>query len=267
MFARRIDDPEAAARMAIAVGCFCLLSSAVYLLNDVVDLERDRAHPLKRFRPVASGALPVGVARGAALGFALVALAASVALDPLFAAVSATYLVLNLAYSFWLKHVPFVDVACIALGFLLRVLGGAFAIPVDPSGWLLACTLLLAALLGFGKRSHELRIGGARGGAQRGVLARYQPGVLRALLAVLALLTVATYAAYTQSEHAQSFFGTRLLAVTVPFVAFGILRFLWITHRKLDAESPTDSMLRDPGFLVNLVLYAGVIVAIIYGAR
>lgn len=266
VFARRIDDPTAAVRTIIALGCFCLLSSAVYLLNDVVDIERDRAHPVKRNRPVASGALPVTAARVAALLLAAVGLAVAGLLDALLAAVAAAYLVLNILYSFWLKHVPFVDVGCISVGFLLRVLGGAIAIPVDPSWWLLSCTLLLAALLGFGKRAHELRVAGVKGSSQRVVLDRYRPEVLRVLLRVLAVVTTIAYAVYTQSEHARTFFGTRLLAITVPFVAFGIIRFLWITGRTVNDESPTDSMLRDKPFVANLLLYTAAIVAVIYRA-
>lgn len=253
--------------MVIAVASFCLLSSAVYLINDLADVERDRAHPLKRHRPIASGALPPQVARVAAALFSVAAIGAGMALSLRFAAVAAGYLVLNLAYSARLKSVPFVDVGCISLGFLLRVLGGAYAIPVPPSGWLLSCTLLLAALLGFGKRAHELRVAGTRGGTQRVVLERYQPGVLRVVLLVLAALTTGTYAAYTQSAHAQTFFGTRRLAVTIPFVAFGIGRFLWMAQRHGDDESPTDAMLRDGLFLANLVLYAAAIVYVIYFGR
>ncbi len=265
VFARRIQDPSAVLRTALAVGCFCLLSSAIYLLNDIVDVERDRAHPIKRHRPIASGALSIRTARIAALVMACLGLGASALLHVMFAGVAAGYLVLNLAYSFRLKRVPFVDVACIATGFLLRVLGGAFAIPVPPSVWLLACTLLLSALLGFGKRAHELRVAGDKRSTQRAVLERYRPDVLRTLLVVLAALTTITYAAYTQSGHALAFFGTRLLALTVPFVAFGIGRFLWLTVRKPDAESPTDSMLRDGPFVINLAAYAAAILVIIYG--
>ena len=230
----------------------------------MVDVEKDRAHPLKRFRPIASGRLPLGTAKTAAAVAALGSLAAGAWLNLLFAAVGAGYLLLNLAYSFGLKRIAFVDVGCIALGFLLRVLGGAFAIPVPPSGWLLACTLLLAALLGFGKRAHELRVAGERGGVQRDVLEAYHPQVLRSLLIILAGLTVLTYAAYTQSPHALAYFGTRSLVATVPFVAFGVYRFLRITGGKADAESPTESMLKDKLFLLNLVLYAGTIVFVIY---
>ena len=264
VFARRIDDPLAAVRTAIAFVCFCLLSSAVYLLNDMVDVERDRAHPLKRMRPIASGRLSLPAARAAAVGFGAVAIGTAAIVSRWLAVVAVSYVLLNVAYSFWLKRIPFVDVACISLGFLLRVLGGAFAIPVPPSGWLLACTLLLAALLGFGKRAHELRTSGDKRASQRLVLDRYPPGVLRALLVTLSVLTTLTYAVYTQSDHAQRFFGTRGLAFTVPFVVVGILRFLSITGGKADAESPTDSMLKDRLFVVNLVLYIAAIVAIIY---
>jgi 4-hydroxybenzoate polyprenyltransferase len=264
VFARRIDDLHGLGRTAIAVTCFCLLSSAVYLINDVVDVEKDRAHPLKRFRPVASGALSVGAARAAAAALALVGLLGCWLLTPILAAIGGSYLVLNLAYSFLLKHIPFVDVACIATGFLLRVLGGAAAIPVEPSGWVLLCTLLLAMFLGFGKRAHELRVAGIKGGVQRLVLDRYPPGVLRLLIVSLAFLTVGTYLAYTQSHHALSFFGTRRLALTVPFVAFGVFRFIAITNGKVDSESPTDSMLRDAPFLINLFGYGIAIVSILY---
>jgi 4-hydroxybenzoate polyprenyltransferase len=264
VFARRVDDPQATVRTIIAVLCFCLLSSAVYFLNDIVDVERDRAHPLKRHRPIPSGALPMPVARVAAGLFALVALAIAGLLAPALAAVAAGYLGLNIAYSLWLKRIPFVDVACISLGFVLRVLGGAFAIAVPPSGWLLLCTLLLAAFFGFGKRAHELRTAGEKRSTQRLVLERYSPGVLRALLIVLAALTIAAYGAYTVSPHAISSFGSRGLIFSVPFAAFGVLRFLMITQRKPDAESPTDSMLHDVPFLVNLLLYAVSVVLVIY---
>jgi decaprenyl-phosphate phosphoribosyltransferase len=264
VFARRMYDADAVGRSLLAVLCFCLLSSAVYLINDIVDVEKDRAHPLKRFRPIASGAIGVGTARVAAGVAAVGSLVIGAWLSLSFAAVGAGYLLLNLAYSFGLKRVAFLDVACISLGFLLRVLGGALAIPVEASGWLLVCTLLLAALLGFGKRAHELRVAGERGGVQRDVLEAYHPKVLDALLHVLAALTVLTYAAYTQSPHALDFFGTRSLMFTVPFVGFGIYRFLRITGRKADAESPTESMLKDRLFLLNLLLYAITIVFIIY---
>jgi len=248
------------------VAGFCLISSAVYLLNDLVDVEKDRAHPLKRLRPIAAGVLPISVAKIAALCLGVGGLLATLSLGLLPASIAALYLLQNLAYSFWLKHVPFLDVALIATGFLLRVLAGAAAIPVLPSFWLLLCTLLLASFLGFGKRAHELRTSGNRSSNQRKVLDRYNPNVLRFLLRLLAVLTVLAYAGYTQSPHALTFFETRRLLLTVPFVAFGVYRFIWITQGKIDSESPTDSMLSDAPFMINLLGYAVAIVAIIYAS-
>lgn len=264
VFARKVDDVHAVVNTAIAVIGFCMISSAVYLINDIVDVEKDRAHPLKRHRPIASGALPIRSAQIVALLFGSAGLLLTLARGPLPAAIAAGYLVQNLAYSFYLKHVPFVDVAVLATGFLLRVLAGATAIPVEPSIWLLVCTMLLASFLAFGKRAHELRTSANRGKVQRKVLDRYNPSALRVLIYVLAVLTTLAYAGYTQSHHALTFFGTRRLLLTVPFVAFGVFRFIWITQRKADAESPTDSMLRDAPFMVNLLGYAVAIVAIIY---
>ncbi len=264
VFARRIDDPHAVILAVLAAACFCLLSSAVYVFNDIVDVEKDRAHPLKRLRPIASGALPIASARILAGLLAVLGLGGAFFLNPILAVIAAAYLAQNVVYSFWLKHVPFVDVGCISAGFLLRVLGGAFAISVEASGWVLLCTMLLAAFLGFGKRAHELRVAGVKGGNQRLVLDRYPPKVLRVLLYVLAGLTIASYVMYTQSAHALSFFGTRRLALTIPFVVFGVIRFIQITQGKVDSESPTDSMLRDPPFLINLLGYAVAIVSILY---
>jgi 4-hydroxybenzoate polyprenyltransferase len=263
VFARRIDDFWDVFHTGVVVAAFCLISGAVYLFNDIVDVEKDRAHPLKRLRPIASGVLPISVARLASLSLASLGILTSLSRGPEPAIIAVVYLALNLAYSFYLKHVPFVDVAIIAAGFLLRVLAGAAAIPVSPSFWLLTCTLLLASLLGFGKRAHELRTSGNKG-AQRKVLDRYNPSALRFLIYVLAALTLVAYVGYTQSHHALSFFGTRRLILTVPFAAFGVFRFIWISQRKADAESPTDSMLRDAPFMINLLGYAVAIIAIIY---
>jgi decaprenyl-phosphate phosphoribosyltransferase len=266
VFARLVGDAHAAWRTAAAVGVFCLLSSAVYLVNDLVDLDKDRAHPVKRRRPLASGALSPAAGRALAGALGVGALAGAVALGPgfRFAGAAVAYLALNLAYSLALKKVAFVDVGCISTGFLLRVLGGAFAIPVFPSRWLLVCTLLLSSLLGFGKRAHELRVAGETGKAQRDVLGRYHLPTLRRLLTVLGVLTTAAYFGYTRSEHARELFHTVALSWTVPFAAFGVFRFIWIVGRKNDAESPTDSMLRDPAFVTNLFLYGASVLALLY---
>jgi decaprenyl-phosphate phosphoribosyltransferase len=263
VFARRIGDLGALNHTALAVATFCLLSSAVYLINDLVDVEKDRAHPVKRYRPIAAGSIPFGLARALAPAVALAGLALAVLLGPAFVATAAAYLALNLGYSLGLKKVAFLDVACISLGFLLRVLAGSIAIPVRPSKWLLVCTLLLSALLGFGKRTHELRVSGDGASAQRDVLSKYALPTLQRLMVILGVLTSVTYLAYARSEHAHTFFGARPLVLTVPFVAFGVFRFIWITSRKLDAESPTDSMLRDWPFMLNLLLYGVAILLLV----
>ena len=178
-----------------------------------------------------------------------------------FALTAAGYLALNVAYSFRLKRIAFVDVACISVGFLLRVLAGAFAIDVPASRWLLVCTLLLSALLGFGKRAHELRISGDGGHKHREVLGDYDARVLRVLLIALGVATTLAYLVYTRTPRTNELFGGGQLVFTVPFAAFGVYRFIRIVNRTDRADSPTDSMLHDPAFVVNLILYAAAVVA------
>ena len=263
VFAKRIGDLHSDLRAGAAFAAFCLLSSAVYLVNDLVDIEKDREHPTKRHRPIASGKLKPQFARALAGLFAVAALGSGLALGWGFALTASGYLALNAAYSFRLKRIAFIDVACISVGFLLRVLAGAFAIGVAPSRWLLVCTLLLSALLGFGKRAHELRIGGEGGHKHREVLGDYNPDVLRVLLWVLGIATTLAYLAYTRTQHTNELFGGGQLVFTVPFAAFGIYRFIRIVNRTDTADSPTDSMLHDPAFVVNLVLYAAAVITIV----
>ena len=263
VFAKRIGDLHSDLRAGAAFFAFCLLSSAVYLVNDLVDIEKDREHPTKRHRPIAAGKLKPQFARALAGLFAVAALGSGLALGWSFALTATGYLALNVAYSFRLKRIAFVDVACISIGFLLRVLAGAFALDVPPSRWLLVCTLLLSALLGFGKRAHELRIGGEGGHKHREVLGDYDADVLRVLLWVLGVATLLAYLIYTRTQHTNDLFGGGQLVFTVPFAAFGIYRFIRIVNRTDTADSPTDSMLHDPAFVVNLVLYAAAVIAIV----
>jgi len=197
--------------------------------------------------------------------FALAAVGSGLVLGVPFALTAVGYLALNAAYSLRLKRIAFVDVACISVGFLLRVLAGALAIGVPASRCLLLCTLLLSALLGFGKRAHELRIGGEGGHKHREVLSDYDPDVLKWLLIALGVVTPAAYLMYTRT-HGAMVFGNGWLVLTVPFAEFGIYRFVRIVNRTDTADSPTDSMLHDPAFVVNLVLYAAAVIAIVIAA-
>lgn len=270
VFSKNLIDPVLTARTAIAVLAFCLLSGAVYAFNDVRDAAADRLHPSKRRRPIASGALGEQTALWAAALLAGAALAWSAALSWPLLVVAALYLANNLAYSLGLKRYAFVDVLSIAVGFLLRVLAGGLAIQVPVSPWLLACTGMLACLLGFGKRAHELLAAEAAevdARTTRESLAGYRVRHLRWAMTLLALSTSAAYGLYTQDHHTVAFFGTRALVFTLPFCLFGIFRFSQLALWRGGDDSPTDVILRDPIFLLNLLGWAATVVAIIYGAR
>jgi len=283
VFGKKLSDPRAVTLALLAVAAFCALSSAMYALNDVLDIDKDRAHPIKKNRPIAAGILSPRFAAVMAAVLAAAALAGAVLIDSRFGAVAAGYFLLNVFYSLHIKEIPFLDVMTIAAGFLLRVLGGSFAVDVPPSPWLLACTGLLAAFLGFGKRAHELGVAmaGARGngngngngngdgsghavGATRRVLQRYRMSDLRAALWLLGVSTTVAYIFYTLSPHTIRFFGTDRMLWTAPFCAFGIARFLILVTRRARGDSPTEAMLKDWPFMANLALWGGAVLAIIY---
>jgi len=251
---------------AAAFIVFSVLSGCVYILNDLLDVEQDRQHPVKSARPIASGALPVNTAKTALAVLLIGAVVTSyVALQPSFAAIGLSYFVLNVAYSFALKHVPFVDVACIAGGFLLRLVGGAVAIGVPITVWIVACTFLLAVYLALGKRKHEIVQAGTRKKEQRKVLERYVLEHVSVVMRVLAVLTGLTYIAYTVwGAQTGRLFHPRDLVYTIPFVCFGLWRFERLTQRTDDGRSPTDLMLKDVPFILNLVLWSIAVVVIIY---
>jgi decaprenyl-phosphate phosphoribosyltransferase len=263
VFAKELFEAPMAGRTAWAFVLFCLASSTVYVLNDLSDVEADRAHPVKRHRPIASGKVTTLAARNAALGMALVTVAGALALGPTFLATVVAYLLLNLAYTAHLKRLPYVDVLSIAAGFELRVIGGAFAAPVPPSAYLLVVTFLLATFLGFGKRMHELS-GMDEGKAQRAVLASYSAPTLSVLLFATGTATALSYVLYTLDPATRAFFGTDFLVATAPFTVVGVLRFLHLVRHRPEAESPTEEMLRDWPFLMNLVLWAVAVVLVIY---
>jgi decaprenyl-phosphate phosphoribosyltransferase len=267
VFSRHLTDAEYVLRTALAVLAFCLLSGAVYAFNDVRDVEGDRGHPTKRHRPIASGTLPERTALIAAAVLAFVALTGAFALSPLAGLYAFAYLIQNVAYSLKLKQIAFIDVALIAAGFLLRVLAGAAAIDVPASGWLLICTGLLATFLGLGKRAHELAWAERTGQTveTRAALAGYSIPVVRMTMMILGVATCAAYIAYTVDPHTVRFFGTEQLPYSSPFVFLGILRFLSLALWYPKDESPTEAMLKDPWFLLDLVAAAASVLYFIYG--
>jgi 4-hydroxybenzoate polyprenyltransferase len=264
IFGQRLADPESLGRAALAALMFSLLSGSVYLLNDIADVEKDRAHPLKRHRPIASGELPIDVARIASAVLAVVALSVGAWLSLGFAAVAACYFVVNIAYSRGLKKFALLDIAIIALGFLFRIVAGGFAIDVPISVWLGLCTFLLALYLGMGKRLHEVLTAGEEAERQRTALRHYGARPLAVSMVVVAACTIAAYSAYCLEPHTQAAFHTTRLHYTIPFCLAGIARFFWLTTRRDRLVSPTEQIVRDAPFLLNLGLWGMAMVWFIY---
>lgn len=262
VFAQELFQVHAALRALFGFGIFCLVAGAVYILNDLVDVVADRKHPTKKNRPIASGQVPDQAARTALGVLILVAMGGMVFLGWPFLGATMAYLALNLAYSFALKKVAYLDVLCIAGGFELRVLAGAFAAEVPASGYVLVVTFLLATFLGLGKRLHE--IGHSGEGETRTALKAYNAKVITALMALTGLATVATYAAYTIDAHTIEMFGTGKLWISTIFVLVGFGRFLMLVRREDDADSPTDAMLRDVPFIATLAGWVICVLALLY---
>ncbi len=272
-------DPSDVLRALAAFAAFCAASSAVYLVNDVLDRERDRLHPTKRHRPVASGAVAVPTALGAAAVLAATALAVSARLgDALFAVVS--YLLLQVAYGVWLKHRVLLDVFTIAAGFTLRVLAGVWAIDAWLSPWLVAVTVEVALFLALCKRRAEVFAVTEKGGdlAQRPILRDYAGPATDMMIGVMAATTLATYALYTllpadvlalgaagRAAAQASRAGAPGMIFTLPFVTYGMLRYLWLLYHRHEGESPELVATRDPGMALTALGYAAVAGFVIYG--
>lgn len=267
VFARHLEDPAYVLRAFAAVLAFCALSGAVYAFNDVRDVAADREHPTKRHRPIASGELPERTALIAAGLLAGGALAGCLAIDVRLAALAAAYLVQNFFYSIKLKQIAFLDVLLITSGFDLRVLAGAAAIDVPASGWLILCTSLLAMFFGFGKRAHELAWAERTGQAAttRAALLGYRMPVVRIAMLVLAIATSVAYLAYTVDPHTAAYFGTERLPYSTPFVVLGIVRYLGLALWWPKDEPPTEAMLKDVWFLLDLLAAGATVLWAIYG--
>jgi 4-hydroxybenzoate polyprenyltransferase len=263
---KNLFDPASAIRSLAAFVLFCGLSGTIYLINDLVDVERDRLHPRKRHRPIASGQLSKALALGAALVLGLGCLSLSLALGLTFALAALVYLVLNLAYSFWLKEVLILDAISVSLCFVIRAAAGALAIPVDVSDWLPILTILLALFLTLCKRRHELTSLNDSAAEHRPILNEYSPYLLDQMIAVVTASCVTAYAFYTTAPETVEKLGTRRLGWTLPFVLYGIFRYLYLVHRKEQGGSPTDVLLTDRPLLVDVFLWGLTIIAIVYTA-
>ena len=266
MFAGGLTDPGTVAAASLAFVSFCVAASSVYLFNDLRDRERDRRHPKKRLRPVASGALGVVPASGAAALLSFVAVTLAWNLNGQTALLVGAYLLVNLLYTLWLKEIVIVDVMVLSSGYVVRVLAGAAAVGVTVSEWLLLCTVFLALFLGFSKRRHELVLLPDDAREQRAVLNHYSPAFLDQMMNVVTASTLLSYALYTTADETVARFGAFSLIWTVPFVLFGIFRYLYLIHQADNPKqrNPTELLLFDVPFLANMGLYSLTVVLIVY---
>ncbi len=264
IFARRLSDPDAAIQSGLAFVFFCLLSSAVYLLNDILDAEEDRRHPDKCTRPIASGRLSPSTAALAALIFAAVGIAGSFWVSMGLGATAVAYVCLQLAYQFVFKYRVILDVFAIAGGFVLRAVAGAEAIDVVISEWLLICTLLLALFLGLAKRRGELTLLHDEAGAHRKTLERYSVPLLDQMISLVTASTLMSYCLYTISPRTVSELGSTRLMYTIPFVIYGLFRYLYLMHRHGQGGHPDKTLLTDKPLLLTVALYTLCAALIVY---
>lgn len=252
-------------RVTMAFLLLCLIAGAVYIMNDLVDVRADRQHPKKKHRPIPSGQLPLPLARTAAVIVPLVALAGAVALSRSFAVVLGVYYLLQLLYSFRLKHVVLVDLVIIVIGFILRVGAGVLVVQVAAfSPWLYACTATLALFLIVGKRRQELLLMAEKAGNVRVTLDEYNLPLLDELLRIAVIGTMLTYLFYTVEAPSVLLAGTNLALITVPFVWYGIIRYLYLIHVKGEGSAPDEVLLKDRALQVAILLWALACVVILY---
>jgi 4-hydroxybenzoate polyprenyltransferase len=253
VFAEITDQPHSVLEATLALIAFVLASSAVYVINDLRDIEADQRHPLKRLRPLAAGEIDPASAVRAALALAAAALVLATVVTPMLTGIIALYLALMLAYTVWLKRIAILDVMVIAVGFVLRAVGGAVAVAVPISPWLLVCAFLLALFLGFGKRRAELVGLGLDAARHRVALEGYTGPLLDQLVRISAVASLVTYAIYTVVSTSVPDNGSMLL--TVPFVAFAIFRYLYLIYGRGLGGSPESLLFRDRWLLGSVALW------------
>ena len=255
IFAGEMTHPKKVELTLLAIAIYCLLSSAVYTFNDLVDREKDREHPLKKRRPIASGKVSVGTATVMILILCGVGLVGAWLMNMAFFITAAVFLGLNVLYTLWLKNIVIVDAMAIAFGFVVRAYAGAFAIEVPASKWMLINTLLLALFLAFGKRRHELIVLEEGATAHRKILGKYSPYLLDQLIAVVTPSVLVMYMLYSFSTEVSVKLGTQNLFATIPFVVYGLFRYLYLIHKEEKGGSPTHILITDVPIMTTVVLW------------
>jgi len=264
IFAKKVFDVPSVLRTLAAIAVFTLLAGSHYIVNDLLDVGEDRIHPRKSRRPIAAGRIGRGEAVALAAVLAAASLVLAYLLSPAFFGAAAAYVVLQLAYSYKLKHVVILDIFLVASGFVLRVIAGGLVIAVPISPWLLLCTMLLALFLAISKRRHELRLLAADASRHRPILEEYSFGLLDQMISIVTACTVIAYCLYTVSEETVRKFGTDRLIYTTPFVLYGIFRYLYLIYMKDEGGTPEELILKDKPLLASIVLWIATAVAIIY---
>jgi 4-hydroxybenzoate polyprenyltransferase len=266
VFALQVLVPLQLLRAFAAVGVFCLLSSATYVFNDLLDLENDRFHPRKCKRPLASGQLSPRTGWILVFVLAVVGLVAAFRLAPGLGIVAAVYLLLNVFYSLWLKKIVLLDVLIVALGFVLRAVAGVEALEPRPSlsPWLLVCTLFLALFIVVGKRRHERMVLSESAELHRATLAEYSPALLDQLVSVVTGSTILAYALYAILPATSQHLASDKMVYTIPFVIYGIFRYLYLVYQKGEGGAPSELLLADRPLIINMTLWGIAILTILY---
>ncbi|HHS98294.1 MAG TPA: decaprenyl-phosphate phosphoribosyltransferase [Chloroflexi bacterium] len=266
VFDVKLNRPTYLLRTLAGFVLLCAVSGVVYLINDVVDREKDRLHPRKRHRPIAAGRLPVSVALAAAVAFILISLPAAYFLDPVFGLIVLIYLLLQVAYSFVLKRLVIIDVLTIAAGFVLRVAAGVPLVEAERfSPWMYTCMALLALFIGFSKRRHELATLGGGANAHRAILQEYNLPLLDQIITIVTAATLVAYSLYT--ALAENLPPNHAMMLTIPFVLYSLFRYLYLVHVKGLGGEPEEIVLRDRPLQVGVVLWGISVVLIMYVFR
>lgn len=264
IFSLNLFKPPLFVKTFAAFVVFCLLSGAVYIINDIKDLERDKNHPLKSKRPLASGELTISSAILALILLIPGSLLVSFMLNPGFGYIAVLYLILSTLYSFYFKHTVILDVLINSMGFVLRAVAGAVVIQVVISPWLFICTILLALFLGLGKRRHELVLLGDGALNHRKILEEYSPELLDQMIAVVTASTVMAYSLYTMAPETKEKLHTPYMNLTIPFVLYGIFRYLYLIHKREEGGDPSLVLLTDKPMLIDVILWMLTTVILIY---
>lgn len=264
VFAQQIHRPEQVARSILAFLALCLASSAVYLFNDVVDVRKDRGHPEKRLRPVASGAISITAAVVLMIVLGVLSAGGGFLLNTRFGIAVAAYMSVMVGYTLFLKHVVIIDALVVALGFVVRAVSGALVLNVEFSNWLVVCTLFLALFLSLGKRRREMELMGENAGDHREVLGHYSVPFLDNLIMIMAAATLLTYTIYTCSPEVVHRVGTDKLYITLPFVVYGLFRYLYLVHRRSGGGDPSRTLLEDGPLILAILGWGLACLAILY---